>query len=69
MQTPGRDYRMTANGILLLTQAPSTGDITWSGSYYYRARFAEDDIHLEKVLSQLWRAHKIELVATLGNKV
>lgn len=57
-------------GLLTLTTIPANGAvITWSGSYYYRARFADDYIDLKTLCKDLWEAKKVELVASLGNRI
>lgn len=68
-KTLGADYTVSATGMVVLNAAPSVGNVTWSGGYYYRARFADDEMDLEKFLNNIWKTGKVQLVASLGVKI
>lgn len=54
-------YTINSTGLVTFTTAPANGDtLTWSGSFYYRCRFAQDSTEFEQFLKQLWNAKKIE---------
>lgn len=59
-----------AYGMLTLAVAPTVGaSVFWSGSYYYRARFADDKLDIKRFMYNLWSAGKVALVASLQDKV
>jgi uncharacterized protein (TIGR02217 family) len=48
-------YSVSATGLLTFTTAPASGAaLTWSGTYYWRVRFMDDHIDLNKVVNQFW---------------
>lgn len=63
-RTYGRDYVIDENtGVLRFLADMPTAEITWSGRFYYRVRFADDSADFENFIGRLWRAKKIELVS------
>lgn len=59
-----------ANGLITLATAPGAGAaVAWNGSYYYRARFADDKLDAKQFMARLWSAGKVALVASLQDKV
>ena len=40
-----------------------------SGTYYYRCRFADDEQQYTNFMSKLWKANKVDMIGSLGNKV
>lgn len=69
IKTLGTHYTMSSTGMVVFTSAPLVGNITWSGSYYYRARFAQDVSDFNKFMKDLWDNKKVELLACLGTKI
>lgn len=69
LKTIGEHYTLTDTGIVVFLEAPGAGPVTWSGSYYYRARFLDDVMDFEKFLKNLWRTNKLDLMACLGRKI
>lgn len=56
-------WTQSATGLITFTAPPASGAVlTWSGSYYRRARFADNNLSAERIVSQIWSAKKIELV-------
>lgn len=56
------DYTIDSEGLITFATAPTnTHPVTWSGGYYYRVRFQEDSMELEKFLYKLWRLKKVTL--------
>ncbi|MEN8282386.1 DUF2460 domain-containing protein [Acinetobacter gerneri] len=43
--------------------------LTVSGTFYYRCRFKEDSQEYSNFMHKLWKAGKVELIGSLGNKV
>jgi len=39
------------------------------GTYYYRCRFADDEQQYTNFMSKLWKANKVDMIGSLGNKV
>ena len=62
-------YTVSATGVVTLESASAAGVVTWSGSYYYRARFSKDSQEYKNFMNKLWSTGSIELIASLGNKV
>jgi uncharacterized protein (TIGR02217 family) len=67
---PTGAYTLGALGVITFTTAPGNGvAITWTGTYYYRARFLDDLEEFERFANLLWSAGKVQLRACLGNKI
>ncbi|MEQ1324863.1 DUF2460 domain-containing protein [Acinetobacter soli] len=63
-------FAITNNGLLQMPIPLTAGEsITISGTYYYRCRFADDEQQYTNFMSKLWKAGKVEMVGSLGNKV
>lgn len=63
-------FDITTNGLLQMPIPLAVGEsITISGTYYYRCRFADDEQQYTNFMSKLWKAGKVEMVGSLGNKV
>lgn len=59
--SPG-DYTVSG-GRVTFTTAPSAGAaLTWSGQFYKRVRFLQDEAEFEQFMQNLWSAKKIELI-------
>lgn len=67
-KTVGTDYSISATGLVTFTAAP-TGALTWTGSYYYRVRFLQDEAEFNQFLKKLWDLKKLEFVGCVGNKI
>ena len=53
----------TANGIVTFTTAPTGGAaLTWTGSFYWRCRFALETLEFAKFMQNLWDAKRVELL-------
>lgn len=51
-----------AGNVLTFTTAPSAGQVlTWSGSYYWVARFADPDVEFGNFANRLWELKKVRL--------
>lgn len=70
LKTLTTDYTVSARGVASFVTAPANGaTITWTGSYFYRARFDGDSMDFENVIGQIWAAKKVDLLATLGARL
>lgn len=58
------DYSYTTHGgVFTLATAPATGAVVrWSGSFYWRCRFAADQLDFEKFLDKIWQAGQVDLI-------
>jgi len=64
LKTPGTDYTVTSTGLVTFATAPVVGaPLTWTGSYYWRVRFATDKLETSKFMYQLWEAKKVDLMS------
>lgn len=67
--TPG-DYSINATGLVTFTYSPTAGHpLTWTGSYYFRARFKQDTNDFEEFVYQMFELKKLDLVADLGVRI
>lgn len=63
-------FGITTNGLLQMPIPLAAGEsVTITGTYYYRCRFADDEQQYTNFMSKLWKAGKVEMVGSLGNKV
>ncbi|WP_343316295.1 DUF2460 domain-containing protein [Acinetobacter soli] len=63
-------YTISSNGLLILNRPLNEGEMmSVSGTYYYRCRFADDEQQYTNFMSKLWKAGKVEMIGSLGNKV
>ena len=62
LKTSPAHYTITAGKCTFVT-APSAGvDLTWTGQFYRRVRFAKDETEFEAFMKDLWSASKIEFI-------
>ena len=58
------DYSIGATGLVTFTVAPAAGAVlTWTGSYYRRARFAADNLAADRIVAQVWNVKSLDLVS------
>ena len=70
LKSLGTHYTVNDRGLVSFVTAPPNGaSITWTGSYFYRARFAGDDLEFENVIAHIWANKNVELLATLGTRL
>lgn len=61
LQTAGTHYTINGAGLVTFTTAPGAGvSLTWSGSYYWRCRFLQDQTEMSKFAHQLWELRTLE---------
>lgn len=57
-------------GVITFVTPPGNGLLlTWSGEYYFRARFSEDIMEFNQFMYQLWETQEIKFLASLGTKI
>ncbi|MDI3260370.1 MAG: DUF2460 domain-containing protein, partial [Sinobacteraceae bacterium] len=55
-----------ADGVVTFSTAPASGHVlTWSGTYYYRCRFADDSEDFSQFLAQLYELKTLKLRTVL----
>ncbi|AOA58281.1 DUF2460 domain-containing protein [Acinetobacter larvae] len=61
---------VTKNGQVILSEPLEDGQtMSISGTYYYRCRFKDDEQQYTNFMYKLWKANKVQLVGSLGNKL
>lgn len=70
LKNAGTDYTISSTGLVTFSSAPANAvALTWTGGYYYRCRFLQDELDLSRFLQGLWEAKKVEFIGAIGNKV
>lgn len=63
-------YTIGPTGLITFGSAPAAGAVlAWTGSYYYRCRFAADTLSPKKLWADMWELGRLELVGALGNQI
>lgn len=61
---------VSPSGLVTFGTAPGIDlAITWTGTYYYRCRFLNDNTDFNKMMSGLWNLSDWDFVGAIGNKV
>lgn len=56
-------YSVTDNRLIVFNSAPANNAaLTWTGIYYYRCRFKDPEMSLEKFMQALWNAKSVTLI-------
>lgn len=62
VKTLTTDYTIGATGLIHFVTAPVSGHaLTWTGSFYYRCRFMEDELSVTQFLTNWWKSGSISL--------
>lgn len=49
------DFRYTTTGLIIFDEAPAAGSVlSWSGPYYFRVRFEDEELELLREWNGLW---------------
>ncbi|MFY2513947.1 DUF2460 domain-containing protein [Acinetobacter soli] len=63
-------YTISKEGVVTMSEPLAVGQrILFKGTFYYRCRFKEDSQEFTHFMSNLWKASKVELIGSLGNKI
>ncbi|MFW2002942.1 DUF2460 domain-containing protein [Acinetobacter ursingii] len=63
-------YQVTSDGRVIFIRPLAIGElITISGTFYYRCRFKDDAQEYTHFMAKLWKASKVEMIGSLGNKI
>lgn len=68
--TPTSNYVVNANGSLTFDTPPADdAPLAWTGTYYFRSRFSNDNLDLNQFMSRLWNLRMLEFDGSLGSKI
>lgn len=63
-------YTIDSFGFVTFGTAPIAGHVlTWTGTYFYRCRFAKDASEFNNFMYQLWTLKSLDMVGCLGAKI
>lgn len=63
-------YVLQSNGVVRMNSAPGSGALVrWTGTYYYRSRFVDSKLSVEKFLHQVWAGRSVKLLSSLQDKI
>jgi uncharacterized protein (TIGR02217 family) len=63
LKTVTTDYTINSTGGVTFTTAPGAGvAITWTGTYYWRCRFVNEQAEFDKFMKQLWQIGTVEMI-------
>lgn len=63
LQASPADYSLSATGLVTFTTAPGSGAaLTWTGNYYQRVRFMQDEAEFGRFMRSLYEAKRIDLI-------
>lgn len=61
-KTAGVDYTLGATGIVSWINVPTPGQaVTWTGFFYYRCRFDDDEMSVTQFMDRFWSAQSVVL--------
>lgn len=56
-------FTCNANGVVIFEEAPAAGSVlSWSGTYYFRVRFDDDEIELSRTYEGLWESVEVNFI-------
>jgi uncharacterized protein (TIGR02217 family) len=59
-------FTLGTTGIITFSAAPAAGKVlTWSGAYYYRARFDTDALDFEQFMDALWSVGSLKMISLI----
>ena len=63
-------YGVSKTGMLSLSVPLAVGEtLNVKGNFYYRCRFADDEQQYNNFMHKLWKASKVQMIGSLGNKI
>lgn len=66
----GTDYTVSATGVVVFAATvPAGAELRWSGSFYFRCRFKQDDMSFDRFALNLYKAGGVAFLGTLGVKI
>ncbi len=62
-QTLGTNYTLSATGVVTsVTAFTNAAAVVWAGSYYYRCRYAEDELEFERFSTNFWDQRQTKFI-------
>ena len=66
LQNPASQYTLSSTGAVTFASAPAANaQLTWSGSYYRRVRFADPSLQTDRLVSNWYEAKTINLISVI----
>lgn len=62
-------YSASTGVITCATPPAAAATVTWTGTYYFRCRFADDKMQFQKFMYQLWTQGKVDFISNLQDKI
>lgn len=63
LQTAGSAYTLSTTGLITFATAPTAGQaITWTGSFYWRVRFEDDELPFDEFANGFWSTGQVRLI-------
>jgi len=70
LKTLTTDYTVSSSGLVTFTVAPAAAAaLTWTGTFYYRCRFLDDQLPFNRMMNGLWAAKALKFRGAPGNFV
>lgn len=67
LKTVSTDYTISATGLVTFTSAPAGGlPVQWSGTYYWRCRFEEDQLSFTEFANLFWEQKSLKFRTVLN---
>lgn len=64
LKTVTTDYTVSSLGVVTFVVTPASGaSLTWSGGYYWPARFNDDTLDFTELLKSIWDAGSVKLIS------
>lgn len=68
LQTSG--YTISSTGLVTFASAPGSGQaLTWSGTFYFRCRWEQDEMEFNEFAQRLYEARECGFIGSLGRLV
>lgn len=68
--TPTTAYDVDTLGVVTFETPPAANAVlTWSGTYYYRCRFSNDNLDFTQFMPKMWALQMLEFDGCLGTKI
>lgn len=66
----GTDYTVSATGMVVFNDVvPAGAELRWSGLFFFRCRFKQDEASFDRFALNLYKAGRVEFIGTLGVKI
>lgn len=63
LKTKDVDYTLSPTGLVTFGTAPTAGQaLTWTGAYYWRCRFMQDQLEFNQFMKMFWELRTLEFI-------